>query len=53
MQLWPTINVNNKGVLDGVMDRDWTECSSHALAGAVNKEYRNDWILVTRSRNGK
>ena len=43
---WRRIIVKNNGVLDGVMDCD-------ALADAVNKENRNDLILVTRSRNGK
>ena len=46
-------NVKNNKVLDGVMDRDSTEYSSHTLTDSVNKENRNDWIFVTISRNGK
>ena len=47
------LSVNNNGLLNGVMDRDSTEYSSHALANAANKEISNDWILVTGYRNGK
>ena len=37
-------NVNNNGVLDGVMDHDSNEYSNHEIADAMNKENRNDWI---------
>ena len=33
--------VKNNRVLDGVMDIDLTEYSSHALADAMNKDNRN------------
>ena len=46
-------NVKNNGVLDGVMDCESTEDSSHAFTNAVNQENNNYWIMVTRSRNGK
>ena len=46
-------NFKNNGVLDGVIDCDSTEYSSHTLADAVNKEIRNDWIMVTRDKNGE
>ena len=45
--------VNNNRVLDIFMDCVSTEYYSNALANSVNKENRNDWILVTRSRNVK
>ena len=35
------------------MDSDSIEYYSHTVADAVNNENSNDWILVTRSRNGK
>ena len=44
-------NINNNGVLDGVMNLDLTEYSTHALTDAMNKWNKNDWILVTRYRN--
>ena len=58
VELWELMetgmeNVKNNGVLDGVMDSALTEYSSHALTDYVNKENRNDSILVTRSSNGK
>ena len=46
-------NVKNIRVVDEIMERDKTECSSHALTEVVDGEKRNDWILVTRSRIGK
>ena len=46
-------SVNDKGVSDGIMNHDSTEYYSHTLAYAVNKENMTDWILVTRSSNGK
>ena len=46
-------NVKNNGVLDGVIDCDSTEYSSYTLANDVNQEKSNDWILATRSKNGK
>ena len=57
-ELWDLVevlreNLNNNGVLDGVMDCDLTEYSSPAIYDAVNKENRNDWILVTIYSNGK
>ena len=57
-ELWDLVealrdNVNNIGVLDGVMDFDLTEYSSPAIYDAVNKENRNDWILVAIYSNGK
>ena len=45
-------NVKNNEVLDGVMDHYLAAYYIHALADAMNKENRNDWILVTRSRKG-
>ena len=39
--------------MDGVMDHDKTEYSSHALAKVVDVDNCNDWILVTRYRIGK
>ena len=55
-ELWDLVktgrkNANNNGVLDGVIYRDSTEYSIHALADDVNEENRNDQILVTRSRD--
>ena len=47
------VNANNDGVVDGVMDCDSIEYSSHTLADAVNKENRYYWILVKRSMNDK
>ena len=38
--------------MDGVMDPNPTEYSSHALAEVVGGGKRNDWILVTRYRIG-
>ena len=35
------------------MGHDKTEYSSHALAAVVDRENRNDWILVIRSSIGK
>ena len=43
-------NVNNNGVLDGVMDIESTEYSSHALPEVMDGGNMNDWILVTISR---
>ena len=45
--------IKNRRVVDGVIDCDLTEYSSHALADSVHKEKRNERILVTRSRNGE
>ena len=46
-------NVRNNGVLDGVMNCDSAEDSSHALNNDVNQDNKNDCILVTRYSNGK
>ena len=46
-------NFKNNGVWDGLIDCDSTEYYSHALADAPNKEIRNNWILVTRYKNGE
>ena len=46
-------NVKNNGVLNGVIDRDLTGYFIHARADVVNEGNRNEWILVTISRNGK
>ena len=46
-------NINNDEVLDGVNYCDLNEYFSHELANAMNQENRNEWVLVTRSRNGK
>ena len=40
--------VKNIYVIDGFMDCDLTEYSSHALAEVTDGENRNYWILVTR-----
>ena len=37
----------------GVTDCDSTEHSSHALANTVDYKNGNEWVLVTRFRNGK
>ena len=36
-----------------VTDCDLAKYSSHALANTVKQENGNEWVLVTRSRNGK
>ena len=45
--------VKNNGVMDGVMDFESTEYSSHALTNNVNQENGNEWFLVTISSDGK
>ena len=47
------MHVNINGLLYGVVDLKSTKNSSLSLTDAMNKENRNDWILVTISRNGK
>ena len=47
------VRVKNIKVTDGIIERDSTEYSSHALAEVEDGENRNEWISVTRSRIGK
>ena len=43
----------NNGVIDVVTDYDSNEYSGHAFTNTVNQKNGNEWILVTRTRNGK
>ena len=57
-ELWELVdtgreNTNKTGVMDGVITRDKTEYSSHALADIVNGINRNEQVLGTRSKTGK
>ena len=38
--------------MKGVTECDLTEYYSNAIANAVNQKNRNEWVLVSRYKNG-
>ena len=45
--------VKKTGVTDDIITLEKAEYYSHTLSEVVDGKNRNEWVLITRSRNGK